>query len=163
MLRSRPIRQALRLKTLCSANHSIAAFSSQVRQHGPSHRTFSSLRFFSSPLSETFLTANRQSGSLMHPLIKGCTNGVQQRHYGSSPIHPRRLMRIAKVIVPVPPLAESLSEGTVKQLLKRISPLLAHLILQRPAILSNRTKKSPRSKLTRYSSNPYSVPDPDIR
>jgi hypothetical protein len=29
-------------------------------------------------------------------------------------------MRAAKVIVPVPPLAESLSEGTVKQLSKRI-------------------------------------------
>jgi len=160
MLRSRPIRQALRLETLCSANHSIAAFGSQVRQHGPSHRTFSSLRFFSSPLSETFLTANRQSGSLMHPLIKGCTNGVQQRHYGSSPIHPRRLMRIAKVIVPVPPLAESLSEGTVKQLSKRISPMLTHLIIrQRSVILSNRTKKSPRSKLTRYSPIPCSVLD----
>ena len=31
------------------------------------------------------------------------------------------LMAIAKVVVPVPPLAESLSEGTVKQLTKRFS------------------------------------------
>jgi len=33
-------------------------------------------------------------------------------------------MRAAKIIIPVPPLAESLSEGTVKQLNKRTkSPL----------------------------------------
>ena len=31
-------------------------------------------------------------------------------------------MHVAKVIVPVPQLAESLSEGTVKQLTKRITP-----------------------------------------
>ena len=43
MLRSRPIRLALRLETLCSANHSFAAFSSH-----PSYKNFSSLRFFSS-------------------------------------------------------------------------------------------------------------------
>ena len=42
MLRSRPIRLALRLETLCSANRSFAAFSSH------SYKNFSSLRFFSS-------------------------------------------------------------------------------------------------------------------
>jgi 2-oxoglutarate dehydrogenase E2 component (dihydrolipoamide succinyltransferase) len=40
-------------------------------------------------------------------------------------------MRAAKVIVPVPPLAESLSEGTVKQLSKRMSPRkLKNLLLE---------------------------------
>jgi hypothetical protein len=43
MLRSRPIRLALRLETLCSANRSFAAFSSH-----PIYKNFSSLRFFSS-------------------------------------------------------------------------------------------------------------------
>ena len=38
-------------------------------------------------------------------------------------------MRAAKIVVPVPPLAESLSEGTVKQLIKRMNFFLIFLVL----------------------------------
>src|SRR5205814_7263471 len=56
---------------------------------------------------------------------------LQQRNYGKnlSMLANKRLMRAAKVVIPVPQLAESLSEGTVKQLIKRMNFFLIFLVL----------------------------------
>src|SRR5579871_2578934 len=60
------------------------------------------------------------------------------------------LMYTAKVIVPVPPLAESLSEGTVKQLSKRTTVHLFASYGQRLVNMLNGMRRLPRSKQTRY-------------